>query len=81
MEATAHQELEQCKVDVETGQTYREEIPGVVQELVESCLSQNCFDHVAPEPIPSRDAVIAIIHRVFRPPLPRLLQPPAGWMP
>ena len=24
MEATAHQELEQCKVEVKTGQTYRE---------------------------------------------------------
>jgi serine O-acetyltransferase len=65
MEATAHQELEQCKVEVETGLTYREEIPGVVQELVESCLSQNCFDHVAPEPNPSREAVIAIIQRAF----------------
>ena len=66
MEAAARQELEQCKVEVKTGQTYREEIPGVVQELVESCLSQDCFDHVNPEPIPSRDAVIAIIHRAFR---------------
>jgi serine O-acetyltransferase len=66
MEVTAPQELEQCKVEVKTGQTYREEIPGVVQELVESCLSEDCFDHVGPEPIPSREAVIAIIHRVFR---------------
>jgi serine O-acetyltransferase len=63
METAAREELEQCKVEVHTGQTYRDEIPGVVQELVESCLSQNCFDHVNPEPIPSRDAVIAIIQR------------------
>ena len=34
MEAIAHQELEQCKVEVQTGQTYREEIPGAVRELV-----------------------------------------------
>jgi serine O-acetyltransferase len=65
MEAAAPQELEQCKVEVQTGQTYREEIPGVVQELVECCLSQECYDHVGPEPIPSRDAVIAIIHRAL----------------
>jgi serine O-acetyltransferase len=65
MEAAASQELEQCKVEVQTGQTYREEIPGVVQELVESCLSKNCSDHVGPEPIPSRETVIAIIHRAL----------------
>lgn len=65
METPAHQELEQCKVEVNTGQTYREEIPGVVQELVECCLSQDCYDHVGPEPIPTREAVIAIIHRAL----------------
>ena len=66
MEAPANQELEQCKVEVNTGQTYREEIPGVVRELVECCLSQDCYDHVGPEPIPSRHAVVAIIHQFFR---------------
>jgi serine O-acetyltransferase len=66
MEAPAHPELEQCKVEVNTGQTYREEIPGVVRELVECCLSEDCYDHVGPEPIPSRAAVVAIIHQVFR---------------
>ena len=81
MEALTRQELEQCKVEVQTGQTYREEIPGVVRELVKSCLSQDCFDHVRPEPIPSREAVIAIIRPRLQPPLSRLLQPPTGWMP
>jgi serine O-acetyltransferase len=66
MEAIAHQELEQCKVEVKTGQTYREEIPGVVRELVESCLSQDFFAHVGPEPIPSREAVVAIIRGASR---------------
>jgi serine O-acetyltransferase len=65
MEARA-QELEQCKVEVQTGQTYRQEIPGVVRELVESCYSPDCFAHVGPEPIPSREAVTAIIQRLFR---------------
>lgn len=65
METAASQELEQCKVEVQTGQTYRQEIPGVVQKLVESCLSKSCSDHVGPEPIPSRETVIAIIHRAL----------------
>jgi serine O-acetyltransferase len=66
MEAIAPQELAQCKVEVKAGQTYREEIPEVIRELVESCFSQDCFAHVGPEPIPSREAVIAIIYRLFR---------------
>jgi len=66
MEAIAQQELEQCKVEVKTGQTYREEIPGVVRELAESCLSQDCFAHVGPEPIPSQEAVVAIIRGASR---------------
>ena len=66
MEATAHQELEQCKVEVKTGQTYREEIPGVVRELVDSCYSQDYFAHVGPEPIPSREAVVAIVRGASR---------------
>jgi serine O-acetyltransferase len=65
MKAAAPQELEQCKVEVQTGQTYREEIPGVVQELVKSCLGKNCSDHMDPEPIPSRETVIAIINRAL----------------
>jgi serine O-acetyltransferase len=66
MEAIAIQELAPCKVEVKTGRTYREEIPGIVQDLVESCLGQDCFDHLGPEPIPSREAVIAIIRRALR---------------
>lgn len=66
MEAQPSQELEQCKVEVETVRAYREEIPGIVQELVESCLREGFFAHVGPEPIPSRQAVIDIIHRAFR---------------
>jgi serine O-acetyltransferase len=65
MEASAQQELEQCKSEVETGQTFRQEIPEVVRELAESCRRPDCFAHVGPEPIPSREAVIAIIRRVF----------------
>jgi serine O-acetyltransferase len=66
MEASAHHELEQCKVEVKTGQTFREEITGIVREMAQSCYSPDCFAHVSPEPIPSREVLIAIIQRVFR---------------
>ncbi len=58
--------LDQCKIEVETSLRYRERIPDIVNALVESCDREDCFDHVGPEPIPSRDAVIDIVHRLNR---------------
>jgi len=57
---------EQCKTEVKTSQEYREEIPAIVDELVGSCRREDCFDHVGPEPIPSREEVIDIINRANR---------------
>lgn len=66
MEAMIPDEREQCKVEVKAGQRYREEIPLIVRQLEESCQEEGCFQHVGPEPIPSRDAVIDLIHRACR---------------
>ena len=57
---------DQCKIEVAASREFREEIPGVVDQLVLSCSRENCFDHVGPEPIPSRDAVIDIVQRICR---------------
>ena len=66
MDELADMELDRCKVEVKTVREFREEIPEIVQQLVGSCRREDCFDHVGPEPIPSRDAVIDIIHRACR---------------
>ncbi|MGV8075396.1 MAG: serine O-acetyltransferase EpsC [Syntrophobacteraceae bacterium] len=58
--------LDQCKMDVDAELHIREEIPAVVQDLVHSCSSEACFDHVGPEPIPSRQAVIDIVQAACR---------------
>jgi serine O-acetyltransferase len=58
--------MKQCKVDITVARRYREEIPAVVDHLVSSCSRDDCFDHVGPEPIPSREAVIDILHRASR---------------
>lgn len=58
--------MDQCKTEVAASRQFREEIPGVVDQLVHSCSRENCFDHVGPEPIPSRDAVIDIVQRICR---------------
>jgi len=36
------EELEQCKLEVAAGQSYREEIPDIVRQLVDSC-GEGCF--------------------------------------
>jgi serine O-acetyltransferase len=64
MESTS--DLDHCKIEVETNRRFREEIPDVVDQLVKSCSREDCFDHVGPEPIPSREAVIDIVHRTRR---------------
>jgi serine O-acetyltransferase len=58
--------LDQCRAEVAVTQNFREEIPEIVEQLVLSCSGGECFDHVGPEPIPSREAVIDIIKRANR---------------
>jgi len=58
--------VDQCKAEVIASERYREEIPGIVNELVLSCDREDCFAHISPEPIPSREATIAIIERARR---------------
>jgi serine O-acetyltransferase len=57
---------DRCRGDIETVRDYREEIPQIVERLVASCDGPECFDHVGPEPIPSRDAIIRIVHQLLR---------------
>jgi serine O-acetyltransferase len=58
--------VDQCKVGVEVSRQFRESIPAIVNELVVSCDLEKCFDHIGPEPIPSRDSVIDIVQRICR---------------
>ncbi|MCE5336132.1 MAG: serine acetyltransferase [Desulfobacteraceae bacterium] len=58
--------LDQCKSAVQTERHFREEIPGIVDKLVSSCANGACFDHVGPEPIPSRESVVDIVQRASR---------------
>jgi len=58
--------LSQCKETITVAQHYRDEIPDIVSALVDSCSREGCFDHVGPEPIPSRQAVVDIVHRICR---------------
>jgi len=54
----------QCRTEIAAVRKHREAIPAVVDQLVFSCGREDCFDHVGPEPIPSRAAVIDILKRI-----------------
>ena len=58
--------VDQCKAEVIASDHRREEIPGIVDDLVLSCGTGDCFDHISPEPIPSREATISVIEKARR---------------
>ncbi len=53
-----------CKNEIQAAKNYRDEVPAIVDELVASCSKGGCFDHVSAEPIPCRESVIDILHRL-----------------
>ena len=58
--------IDQCKAEIAKTRQFREEIPDVVNQLILTCGRDDCFDHVSPEPIPSKDAIIELIERARR---------------
>ncbi|HOC61008.1 MAG TPA: serine acetyltransferase [Smithellaceae bacterium] len=55
---------DKCRKEIKLAKSYRDEVPGVVNELVSSCSRGGCFDHISAEPIPRREAIIDILHRL-----------------
>jgi serine O-acetyltransferase len=63
MDAQAKDE-ESCKIDLNSLAQTRSQLPGIVEEIIESCNDSECYTHVDYEPIPSRKRVIEIIDRL-----------------
>ncbi len=55
-----------CKNEAEADLRFRNQIPSIVDHLVKSCNSKNCFDHLGQEPIPSRESIKDIIDKANR---------------
>lgn len=55
-----------CKVEVKISEEHRAKIPDIVNQLVLSCRREDCFNHVGLGSLPSREAVIDLIHRACR---------------
>lgn len=54
----------QCMREIKSAKSFRDEVPVVVDKLVATCSQSGCFDHVSAEPIPHREAIIDILHRL-----------------
>lgn len=51
---------EQCGNQIKKVRGYRDELPAIVDQLVQSCAGPNALAHVDSEPLPSRNAIIEI---------------------
>jgi serine O-acetyltransferase len=56
--------VEVCKAGFETRTHFRKQIPSIVDDIVDSCHDEACFEHIHAELIPSRKAVIEIVRRL-----------------
>ena len=55
---------DKCKNEIKSAKSCRDEVPAIVDKLVASCSSGGCFDHVSAEPIPHREEIIDVLHRL-----------------
>ncbi|WAC08475.1 MAG: serine acetyltransferase [Thermodesulfobacteriota bacterium] len=53
-----------CETGYRSHQHFREELPKIVEDIVETCNSGECFEQMYSEVIPSREAIIEIIQRL-----------------
>ena len=58
--------LERCKIETKKRGKFRGKIPGIVDQLVSSCDTGNCVDHVDLEPLPSKESIVEIIGMACR---------------
>jgi serine O-acetyltransferase len=54
---------DECQLDFEPKDEHYQEIPAVVKQLVGTCQSKDCFEHVSTMPLPSRHEVLSLIHQ------------------
>lgn len=62
----AHDIFKQCTTEIGISSKMYDMIPPVVRKLVQSCNSNECFDHLGSVPIPSHEAIVEILHQARR---------------
>ena len=56
--------LKVCRTGFETHTAFREQLPSIVENIMESCHNEECFEHIDAELIPSNESVINILTRL-----------------
>ena len=56
--------MQVCRTGFETRTQFRKQLPKVVENIVDSCYDEECFEHIDSQLIPSRELVIEIVTRV-----------------
>lgn len=59
-------DFEQCLLEEAVVSGLQQELPKVVAEMVATCRSKECFDHVSPVQLPRQEEVVGIINRARR---------------
>jgi serine O-acetyltransferase len=54
----------ECRTDAESLSQFKKELPGIVENIIESCEDSECFTHVDYEPIPSEGYAVDIINKL-----------------
>jgi serine O-acetyltransferase len=53
----------ECTDERSTAGGFRSQLPAIVEDLVGSCLSSACFEHINADPLPSREKAIDLLRR------------------
>lgn len=59
-------ENEKCKHNLHLHTDNQEELPGIIEKIIDSCFDDNCFTHIDHEPIPSRREIITIVKEFIK---------------
>ena len=53
-----------CRIDAESLSRFKEQLPDIAENIIESCYDKACFTHIDYEPIPSEGYVVDIINKL-----------------
>ena len=53
-----------CRIDAESLNRFKEQLPDITENIIESCYDKTCYTHIDYEPIPSEGYVVDIINKL-----------------
>ena len=53
-----------CRIDAESLNRFKEQLPDIAENIIESCYDKACYTHIDYEPIPSEGYVVDIINKL-----------------